>query len=106
MRALFESLPAAPGGDLLLVYRARTEEELVFRDELDVIARDRGARVAYVLGHDRAALSRAALLYNVPDLVERDVYMCGPPGLMTAVRGSLLEAGLPPERLHEERFDL
>lgn len=106
MRALFESLPVAPGGDVLLVYRARDEQELVFRDELDLIARDRGARVAYVLGRDRAALSRAALLHNVPDLVERDVYMCGPPGLMTAVRESLLGAGLPPERLHEERFDL
>jgi ferredoxin-NADP reductase len=31
MRALFESLPVAPGGDVLLVYRARSEEELVFR---------------------------------------------------------------------------
>jgi predicted ferric reductase len=106
MRALFESLPVAPGGDLLLVYRARTEEELVFREELDAIARGRGARVAYVLGPDRAALSRAALLHNVPDLVERDVYMCGPPGLMIAVRQSLLDAELPPRQLHEERFDL
>jgi ferredoxin-NADP reductase len=32
--------------------------------------------------------------------------MCGPPGLMTAVRTSLHEAGLPAEQLHEERFDL
>ncbi|RBY74720.1 ferric reductase [Blastococcus sp. TF02-09] len=106
MRALFESIPIAPDGDLLLVYRARNEDELVFRAELDAIARARGARVAYVLGPDRAALSRAALLHNIPDLVERDVYMCGPPGLMTAVRGTLLDAGLPPAQLHEERFDL
>ena len=106
MRALFESLPVAPGGDLLLVYRARTEAELIFRDELDAIARARGARVAYVLGGDRAALSRPALLHNVPDLPQRDVYMCGPPGLMTAVRDALLDAGLPAAQLHEERFDL
>ena len=106
MRALFESIPVDPGSDLLLVYRARTEDELVFRSELDAIARRRGARVSYVLGPDRAALSRSALLHNVPDLVERDVYMCGPPGLMTAIRQSLHEAGLPPQQLHEERFDL
>jgi len=106
MRALFESIPVDPGGDLLLVYRARSEEELVFRHELDAIARGRGARVSYVLGPDRAALSRAALQHNVPDLVARDVYMCGPPGLMTAVRQSLREAGLPSQQLHEERFDL
>jgi predicted ferric reductase len=106
MRALFESLPVAPGGDLLLVYRARSEEELVFREELDAIARGRGARIAYVLGRDRAAMSREALLHNVPDLLERDVYMCGPPGLMAAVREALLDAGLPVGQLHEERFDL
>ena len=106
MRALFESLPLASGEDLLLVYRARTESQLVFRAELDVIARARGARVAYVLGSDRAALSSAALVHNVPDLAERDVYMCGPPGLMSAVRASLLQAGLPAAQLHEERFDL
>jgi len=40
------------------------------------------------------------------DLVARDVYMCGPPGLMTAVREALHEAGLPPRQLDEERFDL
>jgi ferredoxin-NADP reductase len=31
--------------------------------------------------------------------------MCGSPGLTDAVRRSLREAGLPPEQLHEERFD-
>jgi ferredoxin-NADP reductase len=106
MRALFGSIPLALGGDVLLVYRARNEEELVFRGELDAIARSRGARVAYVLGQDRAALSQQALLHNVPDLADRDVFMCGPPGLMTAVRHALLDAGLPPGQLHEERFDL
>jgi ferredoxin-NADP reductase len=30
--------------------------------------------------------------------------MSGSPGLTAAVRGSLREAGLPREQLHEERF--
>jgi ferredoxin-NADP reductase len=42
----------------------------------------------------------------VPDLTGRDVFMCGPPGLMAAVRQSLREVGLPRAQLHEERFDL
>jgi ferredoxin-NADP reductase len=41
----------------------------------------------------------------VPDLVDRDVYLCGPPGLAGAARQSLRDAGLPDGRLHEERFD-
>jgi predicted ferric reductase len=106
MRALFESIPLGPGEDLLLVYRARTEQELIFRGELEALAARRGGRVAYVLGPDRELLSATSLRLNVPDLAHRDVYMCGPPGLMTAVRNSLHEAGLPAEQLHEERFDL
>ena len=57
-------------------------------------------------GEDPALTSPAALLRLVPDLAARDVYLCGPPGLAAAVRASLAQAGLPPERLHEERFAL
>jgi ferredoxin-NADP reductase len=104
MRALFETLPLGPGEDLLLLYRARTPEELLFRDELDAIAVRRGARVGYLLGADREPLSAAGLQRMVPDLADRDVYLCGSPGLTSAVRASLRTAGLPPGQLHEERF--
>jgi ferredoxin-NADP reductase len=62
--------------------------------------------VAYLLGPDREPLSAAGLLRMVPDLTERDVYLCGSPGLTTAVRAALGTAGLPPEQVHEERFAL
>ena len=39
-----------------------------------------------------------------PDPTERDVYTCVSPALTDAVRTSLRRAGLPLERLHEERF--
>src|SRR3954451_22929421 len=94
MRALFETMPLNPGEDLLLLYRARTAEELLFRGELEDIAQRRGARIGYVLGDGRDALSPTALQRWVPDLLARDVYVCGPPGLMTAVRSSLRGAGL------------
>ena len=104
MRALFETLPLEPGEDLLLLYRARTPDELLFREELDAIAARRGARLGYLLGPDREPLSPGGLLRMVPDLAERDVYMCGSPRLTDAVRASLSTAGLPADQLHEERF--
>jgi ferredoxin-NADP reductase len=104
MRALFETIPLQPGEDLLLLYRARTADDLLFRSELDAIAARRRARIAYLLGNDRTSLTAAGLSRLVPDLVERDVYMCGPPGLSDAVRGALRSAGLPAEQVHEERF--
>ena len=83
MRALFETMPVTLGQDLLLVYRARTPEQIVFRDELDGIAARRGVRIHYLLGDDRSALSHNGILDLVPNLVERDVYLCGPPALLT-----------------------
>jgi predicted ferric reductase len=104
MRALFESIPLAHGEDLLLLYRARRPEELLFRTELDAITARRGARLGYLLGDDATLTDPAALLLAVPDLVTRDVYMCGSPGFTAAVRAALWDAGLPPDHLHEERF--
>jgi ferredoxin-NADP reductase/DMSO/TMAO reductase YedYZ heme-binding membrane subunit len=105
MRALFETLPLERDQELMLVYRARCREEIVFRDELDELAERRRARVVYVLGEDPELLSAAALTRLVPGLAARDVYLCGPPGLSAAVRRSLAVAGLPRGQLHEERFN-
>jgi len=106
MRALFESLPLSPGEDLLLLYRARSADDLLFRDELDDIAARRGARVVYLLGEGGEPLSAGNLGRLVPDVVHRDVYLCGSPRLTRAVRSSLLALGLPSGQLHEERFGL
>ena len=104
MRALFETLPLAPGQKLSLIYRARGPDDILFRHELDNIATSRGARVHYLLGTDRRCLSASSLLGLIPRLTQRDVYLCGPPAMADAVRGALRTAGLPPEQLHEERF--
>jgi ferredoxin-NADP reductase len=108
MRALFETIPAEGGDeqDLLLLYRARSREDIVFRAELDQIAARRRARVIYLLGGNRDHLSTGSLTRLVPDLADRDVYLCGPPGMSAAVRAALRDAGLPAAHLHEERFAL
>jgi ferredoxin-NADP reductase len=104
MRALFETLPRAPGQDLTLLYRARSLDDVLFRDELEEIVRRRGGQVQYLLGRDPDCLSASGLLRQVRNLADRDVYLCGPPRMADAVRTAALRAGLPAERLHEERF--
>jgi len=104
MRALLESLPVAPGQDLTLLYRARTAQDVLFRDELDGIARRRGVRVRYLLGPDAGSLTAAGLRRLVPDVAERDTYLCGPPRLADGVRAALAQLGVPAARVHEERF--
>ena len=52
LRALFETLPGAPG-DITLIYRVAQAEDIVLRDELDWIAPQRGAVVHYLVGPPR-----------------------------------------------------
>jgi predicted ferric reductase len=106
IRALFETLDV-PGERLTLLYRVSAEHDIIFRDELDAIARHRGARVIYLIGpsSDPAnALTPATLCAMVPGLWEHDVFLCASPGLATVVRASLRGAGLPRRQLHEEMF--
>ncbi len=40
-----------------------------------------------------------------PDLDDREVFTCGPPGYLLAARAALTEAGADPRRCHEESFE-
>ncbi|MGQ5593227.1 ferredoxin reductase family protein [Streptomyces sp. ESR1.13] len=108
LRTLFETLPAAPG-DLTLLYRARTPEELALSEELEAIAAARGARLVYVLNDpdgSRARITADRLRATVPDVERHDVYLCGPRGLSLAVYDALRDAGVPTVRIHHESFEL
>lgn len=110
MRALLEAMPGGPG-DIALVFRGASSEGVVFRRELDELAARRQAIVHLILGprvsccsrHD--ALSARRLRTLVPDVARRDVYLCGPAGVLEATRDALRDAGVPRRRIHVERFD-
>jgi predicted ferric reductase len=109
LRALLEELPGRQG-DLTLIYRARREADIVFRSEIDAIARLRGATVHYLVGSrgswDLPAepLGADSLSTLVPDVAERDVFLCGPLAMMDAVRRSLRLLGVAADQIHSERF--
>ena len=106
MRALFETLDIGDGR-LSLIYRAPTRADVIFRHELQEIARRRGAEILWMIGPsaDPANQFTAENLRRlVPDIAERDVYLCASTGMSAAVRKALRKAGLPDRRLHEESF--
>ena len=103
------ALPGRPG-DLTLLYRVRYEHDIVFREELEALARIRGAEIQYLPGQRQLAprtidpLGPAGLQTLVPDVRDRDVYVCGPVPMMQHVESSLRRLGLPPRQIHAERF--
>ncbi|GGJ00950.1 ferredoxin reductase family protein [Streptomyces brasiliensis] len=105
LRALFETLP----GEVTLLYRARTAEDLALGGELEAVARWRGAQVLYALNGpqgQRPDLSAAALRATFPGLAGHDVYLCGPHGFAQELYTQLRAAGVPDRRIHHESFEL
>jgi ferredoxin-NADP reductase len=115
MRALLEELDQRPG-DVTVLYRAGSEKGHILVDELSTLAGRRQARLFVVTG--RRAPGRPswlpqnyahlgdveALRQFVPDVANHDVFICGSPGWMDAAEQAVLDAGVPPENVHIERF--
>ncbi|MFD4769422.1 ferredoxin reductase family protein [Streptomyces niveus] len=103
VRALLEELH----GHVVLIYRVATDRDAVLYEELTELAHAKGARLHLITGPaapDKLAPHELALL--VPDIADRDVYVCGPPGMTTAVLRSLRQLAVPRRQIHAERFSL
>jgi predicted ferric reductase len=92
----------------IVLYRARSADELVHIDELRRLAEARGGRVLTLLGRTanmaiRDPFAAEVLVRVVPDLAERVAVLCGPEAMLHAARRGLLAAGTPSSRIHFER---
>jgi predicted ferric reductase len=109
LRALAEDLD----GDVVVLHRFRAEP--LFAREFAVLARERDLGLVPLPGRRRGPDSwlgsgvgptddLTALLARVPDIAERDVYLCGPAPWTDLVHRTLRAAGTPAERVHTENF--
>lgn len=115
LRSLAEGLEYGPGDATIL---QRYTDEPLFGQEFHTLAAERGLEVLGLPGHRRADGSwlghhvgpvervsdLAALRYWLPDIAERDVYVCGPAQWTTLVCGTLHRAGVPEDHIHLETF--
>jgi predicted ferric reductase len=103
IRALLEELQ----GHAVVIYRVATDRDAVLYEELRDLALAKGCELHLVTGPpvpDKLAPAELARL--VPDIADRDVFLCGPPPMMNAVLGSLRELDVPKPQIHFERFSL
>jgi predicted ferric reductase len=96
-------------GPTVVLYRVRSEADAVLLGELRELARSRGARLHVLTGRtspDNNPFDPANLLGMVPDVAEREVFVCGPPAMTSAVLNGLRALGVPRRQVHAERFGL
>ncbi|MGJ5949961.1 ferredoxin reductase family protein [Streptomyces neyagawaensis] len=106
VRALLEE---AAADDVVVLYRVRSEGDAVLGDEVRTLVGDLGGRLHLLTGRTGEGappFEPENLRALVPDVAERDVYVCGPPAMTTAVLASLRALKVPPRQVHAERFGL
>ncbi|MDB5587929.1 MAG: hybrid-cluster NAD(P)-dependent oxidoreductase [Devosia sp.] len=101
--------------DIVFVHSARTSADIIFRDELEMMARlNPNFRFAPVVeavtphapsSGLRGRLSTPMLSLIAPDFLTREIFVCGPAPYMAAVRAMLEAAGFDMKRYHEESFN-
>ena len=110
IRAIAETIAVAPGrADL--IYRSQTTADAPLLDELRSLAMHRGIRLHTIFGRRGEGpigpdpLGPTEIKHLVPDAAQRDIYLCGPAGLMDRVRLSLRDLGTPDSQVHFELFN-
>ncbi|MGW5030705.1 ferredoxin reductase family protein [Streptomyces nigra] len=97
-------------GDVVVLYRVRSEADAVLLPEVRRLVEQRGGRLHLLTGRtgESAAppFGAQSLHHLVPDVLERDVYVCGPPAMTAAVLTGLRELRVPAHQVHAEKFGL
>jgi predicted ferric reductase len=106
IRALLEERWA---GDVVVLYRVRDERDAVLLEEVRQLVAARRGRLHLLTGRtDQGArpFDPGPLHHMVPDITGRDVYVCGPPAMTSAVLTSLRTLKVPNLQIHAEKFSL
>jgi predicted ferric reductase len=98
----------------VLFYANRGWGDVAFREELELLEGRMDLRVVHVLEQpddgwrgETGYITSAILHRHLPAAYRRFQYfICGPGPMMDAMEDSLAELGVPPERVHTERFDM
>lgn len=118
-RSMLEDLGKA-GKDVVLLYGNKTKQDIALKNELEDLASKYHVQIHHVLSNEKTenstqlAESSENVHYGfitteliqqvVPDFLEREVFVCGPPPMMNGLIKTLKQNNLPKSQLHFEKF--
>ena len=104
------------GSDIVLLYGNNTEADIIFKQDLDKIARvNENLKIVYTLTSPainkdnwqgrRGYIDKAMIAEELPDYNERTFYICGPPAMVSALKEILnKDLEIPGEKIVTENF--
>jgi 3-ketosteroid 9alpha-monooxygenase subunit B len=104
--SIIKSALLAGRGRLSLIYANRDERSVIFRDALSALVRENPSRLQIV--HWLDSVQGIPLASNFEQLAKpfagADSYICGPEAFMDTALTGVRALGMPPARVHVERF--
>lgn len=96
----------------VMLYGNRSLSDTALMSELEPLAARIAMPIYNVLSDQKGYsgetgfIDKEKIARLVPDVAERDVFLCGPPPMMAGIKKALNELGVPAEQVHYERFAL
>lgn len=98
-------------GEVVLLYGNRTPSDIIYKDELDAMARDNGFKVVYTIDHPEGTgwdgetgFITADMILKHCDVEHSSFYICGPPQMAGHMVQNLDELGVPHDRVRKEQW--
>lgn len=100
-------------GEIFLIYACATMQDLIFREELEYLARRYpNLAVTLVLSKEsspawkgeRGYITKELLVKCIPNLNARRIHICGPPPMMDSVKSILAEINVRADQVKTENF--
>jgi predicted ferric reductase len=111
IRSLLEQM-AYHKKDVILLYGNRKKADIIFKEELDQLAKKYKIPVYYFLSQEKlpgmiqGRIDKSSIQKLVKDIGEREVYICGPIPMITQVNKAIVELGVSSKQIHFEKFSL
>jgi predicted ferric reductase len=109
LRALAEEL-SQKEEDIILLYGNKTTKDIVFKEELEHIP---NLTIHHIMSSPDSEwkgltgyIDKEKIQRLVPDIKDRDIFLCGPPVMMDLVRNLFISMGIPRSQIIWEKFSL
>jgi len=113
IRSLIQEL-GSKNKDMILIYGNKSASDIVFKEELESFSQQFNFPIYHVLNnlekpepnYYQGFIDKQKIESIVKDVVEREVFLCGPPIMMTKLVPALKELGIDLKKIHFEKFSL
>jgi predicted ferric reductase len=90
-----------------IYYSVKDESCLAFKSEIELIAKNnKNLNVIFWVTNKEGFINGDYITEKIPDLKDRDILICGPGIMMSALKDQLFNKGLAKNQIHAEEFQL